>query len=61
MISEVAAASLNPKYNIIGRKNLEDWECTICYDLNENVFRCKGPCHKPVCAKCIGRIKYIKD
>lgn len=60
-MTETTRVILNPKYHIVNRKKLEDWECTICYDLSESIFRCQGACHKPVCAKCIGRIKYIKD
>lgn len=53
--------SFSPIHHIANRITFQEYECTICYEVTDNMYRCKGPCHKIYCSKCVGQIKNLKD
>ena len=47
----------NPFKYIKDKQNHSDFECAICYELTDHPVRCKGPCKKPYCLKCVSLSK----
>lgn len=53
--------SIVPKEYIKDKESLADFECMLCYELATQVVRCRGPCQKSFCLKCLSRSKTKKD